>query len=540
MQRFAHGKRRGSRGFTMIEMLVALALAAIMIAGLAGMVNASLGDMRAQQAALYQSQLTVAARQLVAQNYTALASAVTTSTPVVAKLSGTPYALSAYLPATAGSLNAYGQTPCLLIYPGATAGSLQALLVTEGGTTIADSELGYIAANAGAGGGSIPSLNNAGGAAMGAYGSWKVAAPNPGGASCSGKKTGVGHLASLVTYNATQSQNTDYLYRVAVPGDASANTMQVPIVLAPQTAYAGCATLGAVAADAQGEVLNCEGDLWVPQASFHWRGSVPAAASLTAVTLPLQGDVIMTEATQRAYTYNGTQWQALAVNEAGNLDLGNTQTVGADCIPDAASTTAVTTNATGQVLSCQSGKWQTQSQIEPASSSNSCTVLMATPGASDYANCAPPPSTNYYASPFSYSSGDGTFTYQVTLPVTLTKPGIIVTASWAHLNDGTCKGASSSNQAQAQISQSLDVYDSAGNDLAHTESEGPTLSNDSGGINNTLTQAGKPGNYSIVVTTNWATYNLISTPWISSYCGTSNQTIPNTPVATGWSINTYY
>jgi hypothetical protein len=42
------------------------------------------------------------------------------------------------------------------------------------------------------------------------------------------------------------------------------------------------------------------------------------------------------------------------------------------------------------------------------------------------------------------------------------------------------------------------------------------------------------------VTTNWATYNVINTPWTSSYCGASNQTVPNTPVAAGWSINSYY
>jgi prepilin-type N-terminal cleavage/methylation domain-containing protein len=532
--------RRRARGFTMIEMLVALALAAIMIAGLAGMVNASLGDMRAQQAALYQSQLTTAAAQLVRQNYTALASAATVSKPVVVKLTGAPYALSSWLPAGTGALNAYRQTPCLLVYAGAVAGTLQALLVTEGGTTVADSELGYIAANAGAGGGSIPSLNNAGGAALGAYGSWKVAAPNPAGASCSGTKTGPGHLASLVTYNATQAQNADYLYRVAVPGDPSANAMQVPIVLAPQTAYAGCSTLGAVAADTLGEVLNCEGNVWVPQASFHWRGTVADAQALTTLPSPVTGDVAMTLATNRAYTFNGSTWQALAVDESGNLNLGNTQTIGSACAPDAASTTPVTTNAAGQVLSCQNGIWQTQSEIEPALSTTRCTMIMTSPGATDYSNCAAPPSTDYYASPFSYDSTNGTFSYQVSTPVILTKPGVIVATSWAHLNDSSCKNASSSNPAQAQISQTVDIYDSASHDLGHTESQGPTLSNDSGGINNTLTQAGAPGTYSVVVTTNWATYNVINTPWTSSYCGASNQTVPNTPVAAGWSINSYY
>ncbi|HEV3104060.1 MAG TPA: shufflon system plasmid conjugative transfer pilus tip adhesin PilV, partial [Trinickia sp.] len=300
------GMRPRARGFTMIEMLAALALAALMIAGVTALINSSLEDTRAQQTALYQSQMTAAATQLVQQNYVALAAQATTATPVVVSLNGAPYQLSSYLSNATNGQNPYGQTPCLLVYAAPTPGALQALLVTEGGRTIADPELGYIAANAGAGGGAIQATNNAGGAATGAYGAWSVGTPNPAGATCSGTKTGKGHLASLVSYNGTQSQNTDYLYRVAVPGNPGANTMQVPIVLATQADYAGCASRGAIAADASGNVLTCMSGTWEPQASFHWRGPVANAAALAALPSPAAGDVAMTLATNRAYTYTGT------------------------------------------------------------------------------------------------------------------------------------------------------------------------------------------------------------------------------------------
>jgi len=78
--------------------------------------------------------------------------------------------------------------------------------------------------------------------------------------------------------------------------------------------------------------------------------------------------------------------------------------------------------------------------------------------------------------------------------------------------------------------------------IAHTESQTPTLTDDSGGINNNLTQAGDAGTYTVQVSTNWATYVNITTPWTSSYCGTGGTTdvIANTPVAAGWTVNSYY
>ncbi|TKC87003.1 shufflon system plasmid conjugative transfer pilus tip adhesin PilV [Trinickia terrae] len=533
-------------GFTMIEMLAALALAAIMVAGVAVMTNSMLEDTRAQQAALYQSQLTAAATQLIQQNYSALAAAATTSTPVVASLSGSAYQMSTYTSSAMNNVNAYGQTPCLLIYGTSTAGALQALLVTEGGTTIPDAQLGFIAANAGSGGGSIQAMNNAGGAANGAFGSWAVASPNPAGASCSGTKTGVGHVASLIYYNGTQAQNADYLYRIAVPGDTTANTMQVPIVLAKQAVsqdYQACSQLGAITADAAGNVVVCQPgpastDQWVPQAAYHWREPVADYASLASVSSPGEGDVRMTLATHRAYTYvaSTSTWQALAVDEAGNLALGNAQTIGAAC-SNAASTTLVSTDSTGRVLSCQNGIWQTQSEIEPASQLTGCQLVMSGAGAGDYPSCTAQSSANYTASPYSYNAANGTYSYVFSQQVTMTKPGIIVAASWAHLNDGLC---GSKPGHQAQLSQDVDILDSNKNNVAHTESQSPTLTDDSGGINNALAQSGAAGTYYVVVTTNWATYSVISTPWTSSFCGQSSQTIPNTPVAAGWTINSYY
>jgi prepilin-type N-terminal cleavage/methylation domain-containing protein len=531
-------------GFTMVETLAALAIAALMIAGLVAMINTSLEDTRGQQAALYQAQMAKAARQLIAQNSAALLSAASLTVPVVVPLSGSPYQLATFLPTSVPqkSTNAYGQTPCLLVYKN-NLGGLQGLLVTEGGSVIPDPQLGYIAANSGEGGGSIPKTNNASGAALGAFGAWSVATPDPANLSCSGTKTGVGHLASEIFTGANQAQNTDYLYRVSVPGDTSANAMQVPIILAQQTDYTACtATAGSIAADASSNVVSCRNGEWEPISSAHWRAPVGAAAdlgNLSKMPDPQLGDVAMTTNTGRAYTFNGTAWQAVAVDEQGDLNLGNQQTVGASCAPNATDTTPVTTDSTGRVLSCQNGTWQTQSEILPASTATGCVILMSSPGAVDYAQCSGQPAGAYTSGPFSYNGTNGTYSYSQTLNVKLTKSGIVAISTWSHMNDGTCN--TTTPGARAQLAQSIDIYATGSNQsLAHTESQSATLTDDSGGIENSLTQALTAGNYQAVVTTSWATYDIIKTPWTSSFCGQQGQTVPNTPVAAGWSLNSYY
>ncbi|WP_116137942.1 shufflon system plasmid conjugative transfer pilus tip adhesin PilV [Trinickia diaoshuihuensis] len=540
-------RRRYASGFTLIEILAVLALIAILMAGLIPMINSSLEDTRGQQAALYQAQLTAAATRLIEQNYAALAAQATATNAVVVKLNDPTYPLSNYLPSAFGGTNAYGQTPCLLIYkPSATA--LQALVVTEGGQIIPDPELGYIAANSGAGGGSIQAISQPAGSAIGAFGSWKLATPDPAGQSCSGKPTSVGHLASLISYDGTQAQNADYLYRVAVPGNPQANTMQVPIVLAQQTDYTGCNQYGAIAADAFGNVVDCDRTekRWVPKASYHWREAVNAEADLQSAAMPPQeGDVRVTLQTHRAYVYNGNTWQALAVDEAGNLALGNTNVAGKDCpstpqagIAAAASnTTLVSTDSAGHVLSCQNGKWQTQNEIELGYSDSNCQIIMANPnGAGDYSACIAEPGAGVY----SQNQSNGTYSYTYTSQVALSKTGIIVAATWAHMNDGLCNGPTGH---RAQLSQSVDILDNNNNSVAHTESQTPTLTDDSGGINNSLTKSLpglSSGNYTVKVVTNWATYSGISTPWVSNFCGAGNTTIQNTPIAAGWTINSYY
>ena len=538
-------RRVRSRGFTMIEVLVALALTALMIGGVATMINSSLEDTRGQQTALYQQLVGVAAKQYIQTNVTDLVSKAST-TPVAVNFA--KLQTSNLLPANTSSTNPYGQTPCLLVYGDGT-GALTGLLVTEGGTTIPDPELGYIAANSGQGGGSIPATNNGPGAAIGAFGEWTQSPAAQGGAKCTATTTGTGHLASRVYYY-SKTQTADFLYRVQVPGDPDANTMHTPIVLAQQQIdYQSCATSapGSIAADKDGNVVTCQQDglgnlVWEPQASFHWRGTVPTEQLLGSVILPHAGDVAMTMLTNRAYTFNGdtSAWQALAVNESGFLNLGNAHNVGDDCPTTPAGNTAVTTDAQGRVLSCQNGKLQNQSEIVGTQVDNECVLLMAQANASDYGSFSSP---HCYSVSTGFDTPTNTHYYTYSNTIKLDKSGVISMAAWEHMNDATYGTTYTSG---AEIAQYIYVIDSNGNKVAQSQSQSPILVNDSMGINNSLSFPAVPGTYTVQVTSSYAHFeppgtgtNPLPMPWYSNYEGGSGVVI-NTPVAAGWTISTYY
>jgi prepilin-type N-terminal cleavage/methylation domain-containing protein len=540
------------RGFTLLELLAALALAAIMIGGVVAMVNSSAEDTRGQQAALYQAQLTTAASQLIQQNSAALLTQASASTPVVVPFKSTtsPYQLVTYLSATMQGQNAYGQAPCLLVYTGAN-GALQGLLVTEGGQTISDTELGYIAANSGQGGGSIPATNNAAGAALGAFGAWSMAKPNPAGVSCSGTRTGTGHLASEVFFNSSLAQNSDFLYRVAVPGFPAANTMQVPIVLATETDYAGCTASGSISADTLGNVLSCQDGVWEPQASFHWRSPVADAAALAALPSPRQGDVAMTLATNRAYTFDGTTWNAVAVDEQGNLsvpgtlNLGNGQILGAVCT-EPASATAVSTDASSRVLSCVNGTWQSQSEILPAAAvaDSNCAIEVSNPGATDFPNCTGSPS----AATFDPNNGYDVSVVTRTVPP-MPKNGNISIYAWAHMTDAfvaTCPGPPQDLSQGGGAYETLfaELVDNDTQDtIASAVNQSSRIEADVANVNLSLTYAlpvNKTG-YFVRFTTFWVIFAPSVNPanFHPSFCNGSTFT-PQTGVVTSWTITPFY
>ncbi len=165
-----------------------------------------------------------AGEQYIQDNSAALAASATPTVPVTVTVA--QLVAGGYVPAGTMATNALQQAwQIQVLQP--TPGSLQALLESIGGRAMSDPKrLVTIAAQAGAEGGYVPYNNQMGTGvaqtnAYGSYGTWQTPLTgftNP----------GPGHWASLLAFS-NANTNNNYLYRVAVPGQPSLNSMQTDL-----------------------------------------------------------------------------------------------------------------------------------------------------------------------------------------------------------------------------------------------------------------------------------------------------------------------
>lgn len=315
----------------------------------------------AQQAKLFNE----GAKTYIRENVTTIQATATDTVPAVI----TPAMMRAVnaLPPTFPDTNAYGQTWVLQVLE-PTAGNLQALAFTTGGEAMPDKPLGKAASLVGADGGLIP-INNSGlyaggpANAYGAFNGWTIPTANY--TSVAG-----GHIASLLQFN--NGQLTDNrLYRNAVPGQPQLNTMNTPIIMASvQTVGNACTDSGAIAADADGAVLSCQSGTWQPQGSAFWKDPVAAFAALPTcnASSAWQTRVVQTPSVgtgPRAYTCNGATWQALAVDDGGDITIADRVTFGSGQISGLVTEFAACSPAgsiskvsDGALVSCEDGTWK--------------------------------------------------------------------------------------------------------------------------------------------------------------------------------------
>lgn len=554
--------RRRARGFALIEMLGALAIAALLLAGIAAMMDSSLDDVRAQQAAQYQAQVTAAATRALKRDYDAWLQRANAQTPVVMTLADLQATND--LPAALQTRNAYGQHTCVLVKRTANGVGLDALVVTTGGEAIGDKELGLVAASAGPGGGSI--ATSAPALARGAFDAWRMplgaylggSSPTCGPADAA--PPNAGHLANEIFFNGPGQQiNSDYLYRVGVGGHPEANAMQVPIWLthtfvegaadAANCGAAGSYANGKLGADAAGQLLSCRNGVW-RGAGGHWKDPVRTADDLPTDASNETGDVRLTLDTFRAFAWTGNAWQALAVDQNGNMivpgvvsanqyEITGRVVVNTPCAPEPSRPNAglVSMGQDGQVLSCQGGKWLPQSGIKIGGTETACEILMETPGATDF-SCGYTYRGPYPNPPLITYEPDGTYTYTINRPVKLDNNGLIAVSAYMHMSYATCalKGR------EGQMRLVVDVIDVQSNQvIAHGEAQSTKLIEDAATINVTLNQAAEPrSGYTVRLSSKWATYDSYAgTPWTSSYCS-GGKTFLQTPLVTGWTINSFY
>ena len=377
------------KGLTLLELLISLSIMSGVVVGITQLMEDAGEDARASVTALHTRTVGNAASEYIKDNYAAIAAVATDTAPALIRVPD--LVATGYLTTGFSVTNARLQATCVLVLE-PTANRLTGLVITEGGETIDDLTLGQIAATIGGSGGGIYSTDpTVVQGAMGGY-NFPVGAygnPNSLGQRCDGTAGNIavaaGHPVMALPYS-DGAQASSTLYRDAVPGNPSLNTMNTPILMgagSQQTIGAACTTVGAIGSSASGAVLACEGGVWRQGGSAFWADPVATAAAMPGCTAAQlnQTRVVQNPSVgsgPRAFTCNGAgAWLPLGVDDSGNftvdgtatltrlagaLEITSTQTSGTAC----ASNGRLARDTNGALLSCVAGVWAGSSGSAPS------------------------------------------------------------------------------------------------------------------------------------------------------------------------------
>jgi prepilin-type N-terminal cleavage/methylation domain-containing protein len=134
------------KGVTLLEVLVTITIMAVLFAGLAGIADRYARDSTNNLVAEHLRRVSDAYKAYIRDNFAAVAAASSATVPAYVPIS--TLVATGYLQPGFAAKNAYDQSVCMLVLQPA-AGKLQAIVLSEAGTTIDDVSLGAIVAAAG-------------------------------------------------------------------------------------------------------------------------------------------------------------------------------------------------------------------------------------------------------------------------------------------------------------------------------------------------------------------------------------------------------
>lgn len=220
--------RARQAGVTLIEVLAGLGVLAMVLTGLALLMNSSIEDVRGQQVAQHQHRLARAVGEWML-NPLNRDDVIATASLVAPRVLDINADLGQYLPPNFSDRNSFNQQACVRAYYDSGSDRIEIVISTAGGAPIDDALLGYTVGHAGPGAGGVYSNDPA--IARGAYGNWSApVAAYPGGG-C-GAPT-AGHLVSIVPFDNSGTAHLggagEWLSRMEVPGRPELNRMSTAI-----------------------------------------------------------------------------------------------------------------------------------------------------------------------------------------------------------------------------------------------------------------------------------------------------------------------
>ncbi len=317
---------KSQSGSTLLEFLLASAVLGTMVTAGYQWMNRSQEDKDLSIAAQHHKLVLNAATEYVRENQSSIIAAATPTTPY--KITVAALIAAGKLPSGYNPVNNFGQTQCVLVLE-PSVNTLATLVVSEGGTAMTDFQLARAVAEVGASGGGIYSTSST--AATGSDGGWTISATTTPKLSdflstnCSGTTANTGHFASSNFYS-SGTLTTNYLHRSNDPGRYDQTKMKDPLGLVVKAENAACDGVnekGRLAVDSNDKILACQnnsGWKWTAVGGGYWKDPVTNFAALPASGNAI-GDTRITTDTGRAFTWTGSAWKPLAVDQSGNLTV---------------------------------------------------------------------------------------------------------------------------------------------------------------------------------------------------------------------------
>ncbi|WP_437559438.1 shufflon system plasmid conjugative transfer pilus tip adhesin PilV [Acidithiobacillus sulfuriphilus] len=301
-----------------------------------------------------------------------------------------------FLPNGFSANNPYGQAwEVQVLQP--QPNQLQALVTSIGGQTIEGRTAAEIATQAGASGGvigggsgtfAVPGCNA--GAACGAYAGWQVSTNGY-------QNLAPGHLAALIEYSNGQLQS-DYLYRVAVPGQPQLNTMQTNLNMGANSVNNANEVNAQSETLAGGQPNGQPGALQIGSNYYYGDSSNAAVRTPGSFYIQNQNGSGPAQIAEVSNVWGSGELQGGYINSTGDINAQNALTVGPaaglgpygfyayqngysgtsdtftagsrvilgtafgsanigwGCSPNGE--IAANANGSGQILACQGGSWQ--------------------------------------------------------------------------------------------------------------------------------------------------------------------------------------
>ena len=229
-------RRYRARGITLLEVALAMAVASIALAGIVRQQIAANEQIKARAVAEKMAEVNDAAKAYMKSHMTDLIAATGGGVIVTIPMTGAgpsgslpSFAGGDFLPVTFNDTNGYGQSHYLLVRQ-PSANVLDGLVVTSGGQTIPDNQLGRIASLVGADGGFVPTnpVSGTAGDIPGVAGGWGSNTANWAAATVTPT---AGHIAATTAFNGASllTSTGQWLSRVAVAGHPEYNQMSTAI-----------------------------------------------------------------------------------------------------------------------------------------------------------------------------------------------------------------------------------------------------------------------------------------------------------------------